>query len=186
MGNLKVNSKTLQYKQTTYKIDHIKSVKIVETERNKHVNIPEPLDSKEAYSFRKFAFILFAVGIVIPFVFTYIDVSLFISIGLGVLLILFSKVSYSIAESIFDDIAKRDEEIKEALTLPTTEKFYGLSIRFPTDNGEVFWSSKRFNIKKAHDAVVEAMNSSSNTATMENVTIEISDSQEIYVQGYGS
>jgi len=161
MAKLSVNQRVFKYKQTTYQISQITSVKPFTEERAKNI---EYISLDELQTLIPISIVSALVGCWSFYNFKFIFG--FIAFGISGFILRYCYKQY---------IAREAQNSLEKFTY-----MYGISMRISNGDKPRFVSSNKAIIDQTHQAILDAMDGHSNVnVSFENANIEIIDSENV-------
>lgn len=164
MANLSVNNGVLQYKETSYQISQMTSVKPVTVRKERKINY---VSLKPILPLLIAAFVFGSTGFALAG--SKADIALlFFAVTVGLLIYCYKRISIRLSQNRED----------------THDFMYGISFYMANGDQELFVSSDRPMILKIYAGVSEAMKGNSgNLVNFENANIKINDSENFVIGG---
>lgn len=164
MANLSVNNGVLQYKETSYQISQMTSVKPVTVRKERKINY---VSLKPILPLLIAAFVFGSVGSALAG--SKINIALlFFTVTVGLLIYCYKRISIRLSQNRED----------------THDFMYGISFYMSNGDRELFISSDKSMILKISDGVSEAMKGNvGNLVSFENANIKISNSENFTIGG---
>ena len=177
MAKLQVTNNIFRYKDTGYNIAHISAIRLIQRNlTNKKIEIPSKISFEPVFKY----FIFTLLGGFMSFIsMKENNGSIFlISIIISIVLAIITRVKY-IA------YVERKNKIQAIKNRNNSSIMYGIRITFSNGTEKDFESTNEQTIIKINDAIRQAMNKENVSISLDNVNIEIHDSNNVDIAKIG-